>query len=177
MKDKLKPLAGMVTVRLCNGCYFASGVIISLLMEHRPEVVNDTVYNKKVEITGIESRSSVFSQNYLREYKTWVDTTSTDLRSDLNGRISVDILAQRPEMVVLWAGYTFSKDYSTPRGHMYALQDVTRSLRTGAPVSAVDGPQPASCWMCKSPDTPRMIAAIGVDSFIIISGLHGESKL
>ncbi len=165
MKDKLKPWQGWLLFGFAMAVIFASGVIISLLMEHRSEVVNDTVYNKKVEITGIESRSSVFSQNYLREYKTWVDTTSTDLRSDLNGRISVDILAQRPEMVVLWAGYTFSKDYSTPRGHMYALQDVTRSLRTGAPVSAVDGPQPASCWMCKSPDTPRMIAAIRVDSF------------
>ena len=27
-----------------------------------------------------------------------------------------------PEMVVLWAGYAFSKDYSTPRGHMHAIE-------------------------------------------------------
>ena len=47
-------------------------------------------------------------------------------------------------MVVLWAGYTFSKDYSTPRGHMYALNDAIHSLRTGAPMKAADGPQPSS---------------------------------
>ena len=27
-------------------------------------------------------------------------------------------------MVVLWAGYPFSKDYNKPRGHFYALTDV-----------------------------------------------------
>ena len=96
-----------------------------------------------------------------------MDTTSTDLHSRLNGRTSIDVLAQRPEMVILWAGYAFSKDYSTPRGHMYALQDIVHSLRTGAPMGVADGPQFASCWVCKSSDVPRMIEAIGVDSFII----------
>lgn len=60
---------------------------------------------------------------------------------------------------------------------MYALQDIVHSLRTGAPMGVADGPQFASCWVCKSSDVPRMIEAIGVDSFIIISGLHGEPKL
>ena len=36
-------------------------------------------------------------------------------------------------MVILWAGYAFSKDYSTPRGHMHAIEDITASLRTGSP--------------------------------------------
>lgn len=66
-----------------------------------------------------------------------MDTTSTDLHSRLNGRTSIDVLAQRPEMVILWAGYAFSKDYSTPRGHMYALQDIVHSLRTGAPMGGL----------------------------------------
>lgn len=164
MKDKLKSWQGWLLFGLAMAVIFALGVIISFLMEHKPEVVN-MVYNKKAEITGIEARSSVFSENYVREYNTWVDTTSTGLHCELNGKISVDMLAQRPEMVVLWAGYAFSKDYSTPRGHMYALQDIIRSLRSGAPMSADDGFQPASCWMCKSSDVPRMIATVGVDSF------------
>ena len=133
-------------------------------MEHSAEVVN-VDYKKKIKINGIEARSIIFAENYPREYKTWVDTTSTDLHSRLNGRTSIDVLAQRPEMVILWAGYAFSKDYSTPRGHMYALQDIVHSLRTGAPMGDADGPQFASCWVCKSSDVPRMIEAIGVDSF------------
>ena len=164
MKEILKPWQGWLLFGFAMAIAFALGVVISLLTERRPEVVN-AVYRKKTEITGIEARSSLFSDNYQREYKTWGDTTSTDSHGDMNGRISIDVLAQRPEMVILWAGYAFSKDYSSPRGHMYALDDLRHSLRTGAPMHADDGPQPASCWMCKSPDVPRMVAAIGVDSF------------
>ena len=164
MKDKLKPWQRWVLFALAMAVIFASGVIISFLMEHRTEVVN-VAYEKKRKINGIEARSFIFAENYPREYKTWVDTTSTDLHGSLNGRTSIDVLAQRPEMVILWAGYAFSKDYSTPRGHMYALQDIVHSLRTGAPMDAADGPQFASCWMCKSSDVPRMIEVIGVDSF------------
>jgi len=164
MRDKFKPWQRWVLFALAMAVIFASGVIISFLMEHSAEVVN-VDYKKKIKINGIEARSIIFAENYPREYKTWVDTTSTDLHSRLNGRTSIDVLAQRPEMVILWAGYAFSKDYSTPRGHMYALQDIVHSLRTGAPMGVADGPQFASCWVCKSSDVPRMIEAIGVDSF------------
>ena len=77
----------------------------------------------------------------------------------------VDVLAARPEMVILWAGYAFSKDYSTPRGHMHAIDDMRHTLRVGAPMTPDEGPQPATCWTCKSPDVPRMMQAIGVDNF------------
>ena len=68
-------------------------------------------------------------------------------------------------MVILWAGYAFSKDYATPRGHMHAIEDIRATLRTGAPQGEKDGPQPSTCWTCKSPDVPRMMQEIGVDSF------------
>ena len=118
MKDKFKPWQRWVLFALAMAVIFASGVIISFLMEHSAEVVN-VDYKKKIKINGIEARSIIFAENYPREYKMWVDTTSTDLHSRLNGRTSIDVLAQRPEMVILWAGYAFSKDYSTPRGHMF----------------------------------------------------------
>lgn len=69
-------------------------------------------------------------------------------------------------MVIFWAGYAFSRDYTSPRGHMHAIEDVTRTLRTGNPDIDGDGDiQPATCWTCKSPDVPRMMQAIGVDNF------------
>lgn len=163
MKDNKKSWHGWVLYGVAMVVIFALGVLISSLME-RKEVVSEVPENK-IEISEVEARSSVFSENYIREYHTWADTTSTDLPPAMNGRISVDVLAQRPEMVVLWAGYAFAKDYSTPRGHMYALRDLVHSLRTGAPMCDDDGPQPASCWVCKSSDMPRIIEAVGVDSF------------
>ena len=48
---------------------------------------------------------------------------------------------------------------------MHAIEDVTRTLRTGNPDIDGDGDiQPATCWTCKSPDVPRMMQAIGVDN-------------
>lgn len=165
MKDKIKAWQGWLLFCVAMAIIFALGVIFSTFLENRAAESENVAYVKKVEIEGLEARSSIFAQNYPREYRTWADTTSTEMHTALNGRIAFDVLAQRPEMVVLWAGYSFSKDYSTPRGHMYALEDVIHSLRTDAPMSTVDGPQPASCWMCKSSDFPRMVEAVGVDSF------------
>lgn len=143
---------------------FMLGIGISSLLESRKEIATIT-YTQKVKITGVEARSPLFSKSYPREYRTWADTVTTHSLSDFRRDFSVDILAQRPEMVVLWAGYAFAKDYSTPRGHMYALNDAIHSLRTGAPMKAADGPQPSSCWACKSSDVPRLMQTIGVDSF------------
>ncbi|MBF0198767.1 MAG: ammonia-forming cytochrome c nitrite reductase [Planctomycetes bacterium] len=70
-----------------------------------------------------------------------------------------------PQLPILWAGYGFSKDYNAPRGHYYALQDNTNTLRTGAPSDDKTGPMPTACWTCKSPDVPRMIEEDGEKEF------------
>ena len=164
MEKKLKSWQGWLLFIATMIIVFALGIVVSSLMERRAEVVS--IYNnKKVEIKGIESRNEVFGENYPREYQTWLETAKTDFESEFNGNIAVDVLAQRPEMVVLWAGYAFAKDYSTPRGHMHAIEDIRHTLRTGAPMNENEGPQPATCWTCKSPDVPRMMDADGVKEF------------
>lgn len=99
------------------------------------------------------------------EYRSWQNTTDTSFTSLFNGNQAVDILAMRPELVILWAGNAFSKSYNAPVGHMYAIDDLYKSLRTGAPKDENDGPQPASCWRCKSSDASRLIDEIGKDAF------------
>lgn len=164
MKSKLKPWQGWLLFCVAMVFVFVSGIIISSLLEHK-KIEANVVLEKKTIIIGIEARSSIFGDNYPREYQTWVDTAKVDSQSRFKGNVAEDILAQRPEMVILWAGYVFSKGYSSPRGHMYALEDIIHSPRTGAPMSVTEGIQPASCWLCKSSDVPRMVEAIGVDSF------------
>jgi nitrite reductase (cytochrome c-552) len=68
-------------------------------------------------------------------------------------------------MVILWAGYPFSKDYYQPRGHYYAVEDIRNTLRTGAPKSDTAGKMPNTCWACKSPDVPRMMNKNGIENF------------
>ena len=40
---------------------------------------------------------------------------------------------------------------------MYSIEDLYKSLRTGAPMPRRVVPQPAACWACKSPDIPRLL--------------------
>ncbi len=164
MEKKLKTWQGWLLFGASMAIVFVLGLTVSSLMERRAELAS-VFNNKRVEITGIEARNQIFGENYPREYQTWTETAKMDFTSEFNGSSPVDVLAQRPEMVILWAGYAFSKDYSTPRGHIYAVDDIRASLRTGAPMSGTEGPQPSTCWTCKSPDVPRMMESVGVESF------------
>lgn len=87
-------------------------------------------------------------------------------------RNSQSVLTPRrkdPRLVILWAGYPFSRDYNKPRGHAFAVTDVRETLRTGAPKNAEDGPLPMACWSCKSPDVARLIQKDGEDGYF-----HGK---
>jgi len=143
---------------------FILGLLAASVTERRAEIAS--VYNnKKVEIKGIEPRNEIFGENYPREYQTWAQTADTTFRSMFMGNQKHDVLAERPNMVILWAGYAFAKDYNSPRGHMHAIEDIYNTLRTGAPMTADAGPQPATCWTCKSPDVPRMMQEQGIENF------------
>ena len=164
MEKKLKSWQGWLLFGGTMAVVFVLGVLAASINERRAEIAS-VMNNKKVEITVIESVNEKLAPNYPREYETWTQTMDTSFQSKYNGNQMVDVLAARPEMVILWAGYAFSKDYSTPRGHMHAIDDMRHTLRVGAPMTPDEGPQPATCWTCKSPDVPRMMQAIGVDNF------------
>lgn len=143
---------------------FILGLLAASITERRAEIA--TIYNnKKVEISGINPHNDQWGLNYPREYETWKKTQETDFRSKHLGNAPEDVLESRPAMVVLWAGYAFSRDYSAPRGHWYTLDDMRASLRTGTPVDGKGDLQPATCWTCKSPDVPRMMQEKGVEQF------------
>ena len=144
---------------------FILGLLVSSLLERRAEVVS-IFNNRKTPMEGIVSENSKFASDFPREYETWKQTADTTFKSEFNSSQAVDVLAQRPNMVILWAGYSFSWDYATPRGHQHAVEDVRRTLRTGAP-GGTEGkePQPGTCWTCKGPDVPRVMKEQGVANF------------
>ena len=144
---------------------FILGLLVSSLLERRAEVVS-IFNNRKTPMEGIVSENSKFASDFPREYETWKQTADTTFKSEFNSSQAVDVLAQRPNMVILWAGYAFSWDYATPRGHQHAVEDVRRTLRTGAPgVTEGKEPQPGTCWTCKGPDVPRLMKEHGVANF------------
>ena len=109
----------------------------------------------------MEAKNETFAPQHPDQYLSWKATSEQSER--------VDALAEDPRLVILWAGYPFSRDYNKPRGHAFAVTDVRETLRTGAPKNAEDGPLPMACWSCKSPDVARLIQKDGEDGYF-----HGK---
>ncbi|RHO70288.1 ammonia-forming cytochrome c nitrite reductase [Alistipes sp. AF48-12] len=159
-----KPIIGWGILGAVMVCVFLLGLLAASVTERRAEIA--TLYNNvKVKITGIEPRNEIWGENFPREYDTWKKTAETDFRSKHLGNAPEDVLAERPEMVVLWAGYAFSRDYAAPRGHAYTIEDMRSTLRTGTPDADTPDMQPGTCWTCKSPDVPRVMHEQGIAEF------------
>lgn len=133
------------------------------IMDRRSEA--KFAYQPKVVLEGIEARDSVWGLNYPRQYQSYQQTSDTTYKGYLTTSGHKDILEEQPDVALLFAGYGFSKNYNQPKGHAYAVTDVLKTLRTGAPMKPGDGPMPSACWTCKSTDVPRLMKEIGVNEY------------
>lgn len=139
---------------------FFLGILASSILEMKQESV--AKLQPVTELRDFEPRNEVWGENYPREYETYMKTLDMNFSSVYGGNAMIDYLEEFPELVILWAGYGFSKDYNQGRGHGYAIEDIRRTLRTGGVETS---PMPATCWTCKSPDVPRLMAANGIADF------------
>ncbi len=139
---------------------FILGLFAASIVERRSETI--TRLQKMKDIADWEPRNEVWGESFPKEYETYRQTLDTSFRSKYCGSAMIDQLETNPDMVILWAGYAFAKEYNQGRGHAYAITDIRNILRTGG---ENDSPQPATCWTCKSPDVPRMMAKMGTEQF------------
>jgi nitrite reductase (cytochrome c-552) len=135
---------------------FAVGLFASSIMERRVE--SRVRFQQNVEIGEWESNPEKWRSNFPREYERWRETEDSTFKSKYAGSAMRDSLEEHPGMVVLWAGYAFSREYNQARGHFNAVKDVQNILRTAVP-------QPGTCWTCKSPDVPRLMNEMGIGEF------------
>ncbi len=158
MAKKLKKWQGWALFGGSMIVVFLLGLLASSLMERRAEVAS-VFNNKRTQFNdSIIAQNEKFKADYPREYETWAMTEDTTFESEFNGSKAVDVLEQRPNMVILWAGYAFAANYNTPRGHKHCIDDLREILRTGNPgIDTTGFKQPATCWTCKGPDVPRMM--------------------
>lgn len=160
---KQKPWIGWLVFFITIFVVFLLGLLASSIIERRAE--GEFVYTPQVEHDQWEPRNEVWGKNFPREYNSYLETRDTSFRSKYNGAASYDMLELAPELVILWSGYAFSKDYKQARGHYYAIDDIHRILRTGAPLTDEQNIQPGTCWTCKSPDVPRLMNQMGIAEF------------
>ena len=159
---KEKPWLGWIVFISTLVIVFLLGLLASSIMERRAEAI--FAYTPQVDHGEFEPRNDVWGKNFPRQYQSYLKTADTTFRSKYNGAATVDLLELYPELVVLWAGYGFSRDYKQARGHYYSVPDVWETLRTGAPIGGKVSLQPNTCWACKSPDVPRLMNELGITS-------------
>jgi len=151
-----KPWIGWVLFFSTLVVVFLIGVFGASIVERRAET--RFLFSASKPIKDFEPRNEVWGEAFPRQWETYQHTLDTNFATKYGGNITIDMLERYPNLVVLWAGYSFAKGYNQGRGHMHSIEDVRNTLRTGQP-------QPSTCWTCKSTDVPRVMNKMGVADF------------
>lgn len=132
------------------------GLLGTSILERRLEM--KTAVKQFNPLDKMETDAAVWGQQFPRQYDRYLQTKNMDFISREGGSAPIDMLQRDPRLVVLWAGYAFSRDYNQGRGHYYAIEDIQKTLRTGIP-------QAMTCFTCKSPDVLKGMEEKGTKDF------------
>lgn len=154
---KNSPLIAVAVVGMSAVVVLLLGLLLISIMERRWEAERPALVLKP--IAEFEPDNAVWGQNYPREYESYRATKDDSTKTLYGGAFPRDYLEEDPDLVVLFAGYGFSKEYRQARGHYYAVEDVLNSKRIKSPVNA------GTCWTCKSTDVPRLMNKMGPAAF------------
>ncbi len=157
---KDKPYLGWLLFIGTTVVVFLLGLLASSIIERRSESIYALQMIKP--ISEWEPRNEFWGENFPREFESYLKTLNMDFASKHGGAKMIDYLEKYPELVILWAGNPFSRDYKQGRGHAWAIEDLRNTLRTG---DNQWSPQPATCYSCKSTDSPRMMNQMGVENY------------
>ncbi len=111
-----------------------------------------------VEIADMEPDASKWGVNFPNQYSTLLLTKDNTVRTTYGGSDQFSHLEDDPRLVVLFAGYPFSKDYNEDRGHMNALEDVRATKR-------LNEKTPGTCYSCKSSNNPGLWSEMGMEAY------------
>ena len=103
---KKKSALGWILCLISMAAVFCLGLLAASITERKAEVAS--IYNnKKVDLAAVpvESKNEQWGLNYPREFETWKMTAKGDFKSKYHGNQIQDVLEERPDMVILWAGY------------------------------------------------------------------------
>lgn len=154
MKKNTVIIGILTAVVVALGAMLASSIV-------QKKIETKILQSPTQKIDQFETRNSEWGKAYPHQWDSYMDSVK---KGDVSTKVT-DELAENPNLIVLWAGYGFSKDYNKARGHNFAVVDTANTLRTGAPTDESTGPMPATCMTCKSPDVPRIMNKEGVSNF------------
>ena len=126
MSNKRKPWVNWMLFFSALAIVFLLGLLVSSITERKMEA--KFAYTPMTKINKLEPRNEVWGENFPREFQSYYKTADTTFRSKYNGSGMIDMLEVDPRLVVLWAGYGFSKDYNQGRGHVHAIEDIRNTV-------------------------------------------------
>jgi nitrite reductase (cytochrome c-552) len=134
---------------------FVLGILAASILQRREEARQELPLRP---VGQWETQSSKWGENYPREYESYKKMAESTTATKYGGASQRDYLEATPANVILFAGYSFAKEYRQARGHVHAVEDVSTTKRLSEKT-------PATCWTCKSPDVPRLMHAMGPEKF------------
>jgi nitrite reductase (cytochrome c-552) len=134
---------------------FVLGILAASILQRREEARQELPLRP---VGQWETQSSKWGENYPREYESYKKMADSTAPTKYGGASQRDYLEATPANVILFAGYSFAKEYRQARGHVHSVEDVTATKRLSEKT-------PATCWTCKSPDVPRLMHAMGPEKF------------
>ena len=105
-----------------------------------------------------ETDPKVWGENFPFEYDSYKKTETNEGPTYYGGSDNYQKLEKYPNLIQLFAGYPFSKDYKEERGHYWAITDVKQTLR-------VNEKTPNTCITCKSSQVLVDVEKMGPENF------------
>jgi nitrite reductase (cytochrome c-552) len=135
-----------------------SAVLTGVLIFMRNQPVQERAFQPLVEIAPMEPDSEKWGVNFPNQYTTFMKTETNNIDTTYGGSSQFSWLERDPRQVILFGGYSFSKEYNDDRGHANALEDVRAIKR-------VDEKTPGTCYSCKSSNNPGLWDELGMAEF------------
>jgi nitrite reductase (cytochrome c-552) len=137
-----------------------ASVAITLLLVNIFEKKQEAVLYPSVfkPVGEFEIDPKLWGENFPFEYDTYRKTETNEGPTFYGGSDNYQKLEKYPNLVTLYAGYSFSKDYREERGHYWSITDVQATKR-------VNDKTANTCITCKSPQVIIDIQRLGPENF------------
>jgi nitrite reductase (cytochrome c-552) len=147
-----------VTIILVGVILVLGAVLSGVLIYLKNQPPQTRSFQSVTTVKALEPDSSIWGLNYPNEYSSLLLTAGNNTATKYGGSAQKSYLEEDPRLVILFAGYSFAKDYNQPRGHQNALIDIRATKRVTATTHA-------TCYSCKSSDNPGLWTSMGMEAY------------
>lgn len=162
-------------------------VIIAVLIGFLAAYIGADVAEKKGEQAGLSTfganaglsdddpRFDTWGKAFPKHLDMYLAGANAELESTpFGGNLSYNKLERFPQLVRMWAGYPFSKDFNEERNHFFIQHDQMKTGRNNKDLLNMSGfkafgGQPAACMNCHSGWTPWLIKNAAHGDFTVFN--------